>query len=110
MSVDTSKTTIRTSLKRVRGLGSAHHGTSDFFRQRLTAIAMILLFVPVIVVILSLLGRNQAGDRIDAPFFAFRQDFAQHAGCPHPQQRPARIGRRKQLLQLGPDPLGRQCR
>ena len=61
MSVDTSKASIRTSLKRVRGLGSAHHGTSDFFRQRLTAIAMILLFVPVIVVILSLLGRNQAG-------------------------------------------------
>ena len=41
MSVDTSKTTIRTSLKRVRGLGSAHHGTSDFFRQRLTAIGAI---------------------------------------------------------------------
>ena len=61
MSVDTSKASIRTSLKRVRGLGSAHHGTSDFFRQRLTAIAMILLFVPVIVVILSLLCRNQAG-------------------------------------------------
>ena len=61
MSVDTSKTTIRTSLKRVRGLGSAHHGTSDFFRQRLTAIAMILLFIPVIAVILSLLSSNQAG-------------------------------------------------
>ena len=63
MSVDTSKpsASIRTSLKRVRGLGSAHHGTSDFFRQRVTAVAMVLLFVPVIVVILSLLGRNQAG-------------------------------------------------
>lgn len=63
MSVETSKpsTSIRTPLSRVRGLGSAHHGTSDFFRQRVTAVAMVLLFVPVIVVILSLLGRNQAG-------------------------------------------------
>lgn len=63
MSVDTSKpsSSIRTPLSRVRGLGSAHHGTSDFFRQRITAVAMVLLFVPVIVVILSLLGRNQAG-------------------------------------------------
>ena len=62
MSVETSKSSsVRTPLSRVRGLGSAHHGTSDFFRQRITAIAMVLLFIPVIVVILSLLGRNQAG-------------------------------------------------
>ncbi len=63
MSVGTSKpsTSIRTPLSRVRGLGSAKAGTSDFFRQRVTAVAMVLLFVPVIVVILSLLGRNQAG-------------------------------------------------
>lgn len=53
-------TSIRTPLGRVRGLGSAKAGTSDFFRQRVTAIAMVLLFVPVIVVIMSLLGRNQA--------------------------------------------------
>ena len=61
MSVETSKTSIRTPLARVRGLGSAKSGTSDFFRQRVTAVAMVLLFIPVIVVILSLLGRNQAG-------------------------------------------------
>ena len=62
MSADTSKSShsMRTPLGRVRNLGAAHHGTSDFFRQRLTAIAMILLFIPVIVVILTLLGRNQA--------------------------------------------------
>lgn len=52
---------IRTPLARVRGLGSAKAGTSDFFRQRVTAVAMVLLFVPVIVIIMSLLGRNQAG-------------------------------------------------
>jgi succinate dehydrogenase / fumarate reductase membrane anchor subunit len=52
---------IKTALKRVRGLGSAHHGTTDFIRQRVSAIALVLLIVPVIVVIMSLLGRNQAG-------------------------------------------------
>ncbi|MFX8285762.1 succinate dehydrogenase, hydrophobic membrane anchor protein, partial [Acinetobacter baumannii] len=35
--------------------------TSDFFRQRVSAVALVLLIVPVIVVIMSLLGRNQAG-------------------------------------------------
>jgi succinate dehydrogenase / fumarate reductase membrane anchor subunit len=55
------KKSVRTPLGRVRGLGSAHGGTSDFFRQRVTAVAMILLIVPVIVVIMSMLGRNQAG-------------------------------------------------
>ncbi|MBN8967512.1 MAG: succinate dehydrogenase, hydrophobic membrane anchor protein [Rhizobiales bacterium] len=52
---------MRTPLGRVRYLGSAHGGTSDFFRQRLTAIALVVLFVPVIVVIMMLLGRSQAG-------------------------------------------------
>ncbi|EGP09275.1 succinate dehydrogenase, hydrophobic membrane anchor protein [Afipia clevelandensis] len=61
MSAQESQKTIRTALKRVRGLGAAHHGTSDFIRQRVTAIALVLLIVPVIVVIMSLLGRNQAG-------------------------------------------------
>ena len=63
MSANASKPSesIRTPLARVRGLGSAKAGTSDFFRQRITAVAMVLLFVPVIVIIMSLLGRNQAG-------------------------------------------------
>ena len=56
-----SNSSIRTALKRVRGLGSAKGGTSDFFRQRVSAIGLVLLIVPVIVVIMSLLGRNQAG-------------------------------------------------
>jgi succinate dehydrogenase / fumarate reductase membrane anchor subunit len=42
-------------------LGSSHSGTTDFWRQRLTAVAMVLLMVPVIVVVMMLLGRNQAG-------------------------------------------------
>jgi succinate dehydrogenase / fumarate reductase membrane anchor subunit len=52
---------MRTPLARVRNLGASHSGTSDFWRQRLTAVAMVLLMVPVIVVVMLLLGRNQAG-------------------------------------------------
>ena len=52
---------MRTPLERVRGLGSAHTGTGDFWRQRLTAVAMTVLIVPVIVVVLMLVGSNQAG-------------------------------------------------
>ena len=50
---------LRTPLARVRNLGSSHSGTKDFWRQRLTAVAMTLLIVPVIVVVM-LLGRNHA--------------------------------------------------
>ncbi len=52
---------MRTPLGRVRNLGSSHSGTKDFWRQRLTAVAMIVLVVPMIVVVMILLGRNQAG-------------------------------------------------
>ena len=53
--------TMRTPLSRVRNLGASHSGTGDFWRQRLTAVAMALLIVPVVVVVMMLLGRNQAG-------------------------------------------------
>ncbi|HWW49115.1 MAG TPA: succinate dehydrogenase, hydrophobic membrane anchor protein [Xanthobacteraceae bacterium] len=52
---------IRTPIARVRGLGSAKSGTSDFWRQRLTAVGMAVLIIPVIAVVMILLGRNQAG-------------------------------------------------
>ena len=52
---------MRTPLGRVRNLGSSHSGTSDFWRQRLTAVAMALLIVPVIAVVMILLGSNHAG-------------------------------------------------
>ena len=56
----TSQKSMRTPLGKVRALGASHSGTSDFWRQRLTAVAMILLMIPVIVIVMSLLGRNQA--------------------------------------------------
>jgi succinate dehydrogenase / fumarate reductase membrane anchor subunit len=58
---DTPKRSMRTPLGRVRNLGAAHSGTTDFWRQRLTAVAMTLLMIPVLVVVMMLLGRNQAG-------------------------------------------------
>lgn len=36
---------MRTPLAKVRGLGSAHEGTMHFWRQRLTAVANIPLFL-----------------------------------------------------------------
>ena len=51
---------MRTPLARVRSLGASHSGTSDFWRQRLTAVAMTILIVPVIVVVLMVIGSNQA--------------------------------------------------
>ena len=52
---------MRTALGRVRALGAAHSGTQDFWRQRLTAVAMMLLTIPGIIVVMMVLGRNQAG-------------------------------------------------
>jgi succinate dehydrogenase / fumarate reductase membrane anchor subunit len=55
-----SKSSIRTPLGRVRGLGAAGAGTSDFWRQRLTAIAMILLIVPSVIIVM-MISPNHAG-------------------------------------------------
>jgi succinate dehydrogenase / fumarate reductase, membrane anchor subunit len=52
---------LRTPLARVRNLGSSHSGTRDFWRQRLTAVAMLLLIVPVLVILVMLLNSNHAG-------------------------------------------------
>jgi succinate dehydrogenase / fumarate reductase, membrane anchor subunit len=57
---ETSLKHIRTPLARVRGHGAAHSGTGHFWRQRLTAVANIPLTVAVVIIIVMLLGRNQA--------------------------------------------------
>ena len=51
---------IQTPLGRVRYLGSAKSGTKHFWHQRLTAVAMIPLTIAVVIIIVGLLGRNQA--------------------------------------------------
>lgn len=55
-----AKKSLRTPLARVRRLGAAHHGTGDFLRQRVTALALALLTIPFIVIVISLIGRNHA--------------------------------------------------
>jgi len=60
MNTDT-RSSMRTPMSRVRRLGTAKSGTGDFWRQRLTAVAMVLLIVPMIAIVMMLLGRNQAG-------------------------------------------------
>jgi succinate dehydrogenase / fumarate reductase membrane anchor subunit len=51
---------IRTPLARVRYLGSAHAGTTDFFRQRITALGLLLLVLPVVVIVMMLMRGNHA--------------------------------------------------
>jgi len=51
---------IRTPLSRVRGRGSAKTGTGHFWHQRLTAVANIPLTIAVVIILIALLGRNQA--------------------------------------------------
>lgn len=51
---------MRTPLVRVRALGASHSGTEEFWRHRVTAVAMMLLVIPIIVVRMLLLSHNQA--------------------------------------------------
>ena len=51
---------MRTPLARVRGLGAARSGTGHFWWQRVTAVANIPLTIAFVVIVVSLLGRNQA--------------------------------------------------
>ena len=51
---------IRTPLARVRGLGAAKSGTAHFWRQRLTAVANVPLTIAAVIILIMLLGRNQA--------------------------------------------------
>ena len=60
MSANSSKS-MRTPLGRVRNHGSSHTGTRDHWRQRITAVAMLLLLVPIIVIVMSVFRSNQAG-------------------------------------------------
>ena len=54
------QTSMRTPLRRVRGLGTAHTGTHHFWRQRVTSVAGIPLCIALIVIVIALLGRSHA--------------------------------------------------
>jgi len=51
---------MRTPLSRARGYGSARSGTGHFIRQRLTAIVNIPLTIAAVLIVVSLIGHNQA--------------------------------------------------
>lgn len=56
--MDTNK--MRTPLSKVRGLGSAKEGTDHFWRQRLTAVANVPLFIFFIFFIIAYNGEPYA--------------------------------------------------
>ena len=51
---------FRTPLARVRGRGAAKSGTQDFWVQRVTSVAGIPLTAAALIIVIMLLGRNQA--------------------------------------------------
>ena len=51
---------MRTPIRRVRGLGAAHSGTTHFWHQRVTSVAGIPLTIGLLLVITALLGRSHA--------------------------------------------------
>ena len=51
---------MRTPIGRVRGLGSARAGTTHFWRQRLTSVALVPLTIAFVLIVVALLGRNHA--------------------------------------------------
>jgi succinate dehydrogenase / fumarate reductase, membrane anchor subunit len=55
-----SDSSMRTSISRVRGLGSAKSGTDHFFRQRVTALANVPLAIAFVIILTSLFGAPHA--------------------------------------------------
>ena len=49
---------MATPLKRVRGLGAAHRGTENFWRQRMTAVANVPLVLFLILSIVTHIGAS----------------------------------------------------
>ena len=64
-----SQSSLRTPLARVRGLGSAKSGTGHFWKQRLTALALVPLSIAFICLVAQLAGTDhgQAVAMISSP-------------------------------------------
>ena len=69
----TNPSTMKTPMKRVRGLGSARSGTDHFWMQRLTALANIPLTIGFLCVVYAVLGKDAMAARavLARPFDAF---------------------------------------
>lgn len=51
---------LETPLHKVRGMGSAHSGVGHFWRQRITAVALIPLAIWFAISVLGLVGAHEA--------------------------------------------------
>jgi succinate dehydrogenase / fumarate reductase membrane anchor subunit len=58
--MSTSRSGMRTTLGRVRGLGSSHDGVGHWWAQRLTAVALAPLVIWFVISALSLMGADYA--------------------------------------------------
>jgi succinate dehydrogenase / fumarate reductase, membrane anchor subunit len=52
------KFSIQTPYKKVQGLGSAGSGTEHFWRQRVTAVALIPLTIAFVVIVIAATGKD----------------------------------------------------
>lgn len=77
--------TLRTPLARIRHFGAAHSGTEHFWRQRLTSVALIPLTIAFVIIVMSLLGRNQAAAAqiLGSPVIAVIMILFIITGCYH---------------------------
>ncbi|MEJ1159814.1 succinate dehydrogenase, hydrophobic membrane anchor protein [Prosthecomicrobium sp. N25] len=51
---------MRTPLGRVRGLGSARDGTSTWFKERLTSLALVPLTFVFVAIVIGVVGKTHA--------------------------------------------------
>lgn len=76
---------MRTPLNRVRGLGSAKDGTDTFWRQRITAVALVPLFIFFIVFLIAHVGApyEDVVGALSNPFIAVLLGIMVIAGLVH---------------------------
>lgn len=76
---------LRTPLGRVRGLGSARHGTEHFWRLRVTSVALVALTLFMVGLLVSLNGAGYAEVRstLANPFVALMVGATVGAGLYH---------------------------
>jgi len=76
---------MRTPLKKVRGLGSSKQGTEHFWVQRLTAVALIPLFLFFIIFVIANAGASyeQVVGSLANPFIAVLMGLMVIAGLIH---------------------------
>ncbi len=76
---------MRTPLKKVRGLGSSKEGTHHFWMQRMTAVALVPLFIFFILFVIAHLGASYATvvGSLANPFVAVLMGMMVIAGLIH---------------------------